>query len=95
MLEEFQTKYMKSGFEIISGMSRIAILLTMAGVLLFPSHNNPNYKRVLIVYPLLFTLWVVIEKNIETNRYVKEYSFVIFQLLIGLSVIHSTEQKIF
>ena len=56
MLEEFQTKYMKSGFEIISGMSRIAILFTMAGVLLFPSHNNPNYKRVLIVYPLLFTL---------------------------------------
>ena len=39
------------------------------------------------MYPLLFTLCVVIEKNIETNKYIKEYSIAIFQILIGISVI--------
>ena len=90
MLEEFQIKYMKSGFEIISGMTRIVIIFTMSGVVLFPSSENPNYKRILIVYPLLFAICVIIEKNIETNKFVKEYSFVLFQLFIGLSVLHGT-----
>ena len=94
MLEEFQIKYMKSGFEIISGIIRIIDITTMIWVLLFPSAENPNYKRILFVYPLHFTTCVLIEKFIETNKFVQEYSFVIFQLIIGLSVVQGTYNKI-
>ena len=51
---------MKSAFEIISGIIRILIVVTVAGVLLFSISDNPNYKRILIVYPMLFSLWVII-----------------------------------
>ena len=85
---------MKSGFEIISGIIRILIVITVAGVLLFPISDNPNYKRILIVYPMLFSLWVIIEKYFETNKFIQEYSFVIFQLITGLSVVQGTILKI-
>ena len=90
MLEEFQVKYMKSGFEIISGIIRIVIIITMTAVLIFPNTENPNYKRILFTYPILFTSCVFIEKFIERSKFIQEYSFVIFQLALGLSVVQGT-----
>ena len=91
VLEDFQAKYMKSGFEIISGISRMCAIFTIVGVLLFPSEDNQNYKRILTAYPVMFTFLIIIEKNIETNRFVREYSFVFYQLFTGISVLQGTQ----
>ena len=90
MLEEFQVKYMKSGFEIISGIIRIVIITTVTAILIFPNAENPNYKRILFAYPILFASCVLIENFIERSKFIQEYSFVIFQLAIGLSVVQGT-----
>ena len=63
-------------------------MLTLIGVLIIPNYENPNYKRIFFAYPIIFSTCMLVEKYIETSKFVKDYSFIIYQLIWGASTLN-------
>ena len=77
MIDEFQKDYMKSGWELISGTSKVIILVSFIGVLLFVNPENPFYGTVIYCTPIMFAFWVFVDKAIDSNDFIRNFSFFI------------------
>ena len=92
-LVEFQEKYMKEGWDLISGTSKFMMLSIFSATILFLKSDNPYYHTVITLEPILFVLFVILDKIFESNKAIREYSFYIMQFFGSIIVFYDSYNK--
>ena len=92
-LVEFQEKYMKEGWELISGTSKFMMLSIFSTTVLFLKSDNPYYNSVITLGPILFVLFVTLDKIFESNKAIRESSFYIMQFFGSIIVFYDSYNK--
>ena len=93
MMIEFQEKWMKEGWELISGATKFLIVLALLITIFFIDSTNMYYYTLGVYGPMIFLLCVALDKTIETNKTIREYSFYFLLIIWGISVFHDSFQK--
>ena len=93
LIEEFQTEYLQIGWEIISSVNKILVLLTISAVLIFLGPNHPFYWRALTIWPTWFILFCIVDKYFSKNKRVTEFLLISLAFLFGFAIIQGNIKK--
>ena len=93
VIQEFQSEYLKIGWDIVSSVNKLIILVTVAITAVFLSPEHPFYWRALTLWPVGFLLFCVGDKSFSKSKRVSEVLFISVMFMFGFAVIHGNLNK--